>query len=230
MLFEKLVVKALETRSKAGKKRNMKRYNEALEKVERWHFSKDPMISLSMLAKCERMIYFKLNKEKRQPIEPHKQIMMDMRSAIHSYFQCLLYEVYDFIDIEYPILDKKLKIIGKLDVVDTRTNHYHEIKTRNVFTFKKDKEAPDAKDYIQVQGALMSKKWKKGSLIYIDVNYFSPPVEHPVKADQDLHKKIKTKIKRVFKAFDEGKLPKKNTVDCAVCDYAYMCTKKKLVL
>jgi CRISPR/Cas system-associated exonuclease Cas4 (RecB family) len=76
----------------------------------------------------------------------------------------------------------------------------------------------------------MLKRWKKGSLIYIDVNYFSPPVEHPVKADPGLHKKIKDKCKRVFKAVKDGKLPKKYTEDCGVCNYAYMCTNKKLVL
>lgn len=230
MSFNKLILEALEIRRKAGKKRNMKRYYEALEKVEVWHTSKTPAIPLSMLARCERMIYFKLTNQKKVEVDPHQRIMMDMRSAVHTYFQSLLYEAFDFIEIEYPLLDEKNRLIGKLDIVDMRTKYYYEIKTRNVFTFKKDKEAPDTKDFIQVQGAEMIMKKRKASLVYVDMNYFSQPVEHEVSAKPELQRKIMAKAKRLFQAVKDKELPKMNTDDCKICNYAYMCTKKKLVL
>ena len=230
MSFNKLVLDALEIRRKAGSKRNMKRYYEALEKVEQYHTNKKPTIGLSMLAKCERMVYFKLNKEKKVEVEPWQRVMMDMRSAVHTYFQSLLYEVYDFIEIEYPLLDLKNGLIGKLDIVDMRKKYYYEIKTRNLYTFKKDKDAPDTKDFIQVQGAQMIMKKRKASLIYVDMNSFSNPVEHEVTAKPELQRKILAKTKRIFKAVKAGEPPKMNTDDCKVCNYAYMCTNKKLVL
>jgi len=223
-MFKELIQEALERR-KSGE-RHWNRVGEITEKIRKEDNKErsNEHIHISAIAKCSRMIYYERLGFEPEEGDQQEQIFFDTRKAIHEYFQVLLYEYFDFIEVEKRTKNKELNIGGRMDFWWKGKKLVADLKTRNMYSFKNVLEMASPQDIIQLQGYQLSANAKGGSLLYFDMN--DKLIEYEVKPDKEIQQKIKEKCRRIENAVKEGKVPENKLDDCIYCRYEYVCKSK----
>jgi hypothetical protein len=186
----------------------------------------------SQLHQCPRaQVFGFLGIPGRERINPGLQHVFNDGHWRHVRWQIALLQAGLLTEVEVPVHNKRERITGHLDGVNTKEMFTFELKGIHTMQFKHILDAPKAEHLLQVHGYFLATGFSTGVIVYEDKasnNWH----EHVISTDATIMSMVRTIIEDLNAHIDQKTLPQVLD-DCRAqkgptyrdCAYSYLCLR-----